>query len=69
MTILNIDYTKLSDDALRGIIKDFIFEQTMNLSVDLDIEKEIEKVKSLLRKNKAMILFDDETQELKIEIL
>ncbi|MGI6681358.1 MAG: YheU family protein [Bdellovibrionota bacterium] len=68
MTIINIDYKKLSDEALTGIIKEFIFEQTMNLSLDLDMDKEISKVKALLNNNKAKILFDDETEDLKLEV-
>ena len=68
MAIIEIDYKELSDDALNGIIKEFIFEQTMNLSSDLDMDKEIQKVKTLLGKNRAKILFDGETENLKLEV-
>ena len=68
MAIIEIDYKELSDDALNGIIKEFIFEQTMNLSSDLDMDKEIQKVKTLLSKNRAKILFDDGTENLKLEV-
>ncbi len=69
MAIIKIDYKKLSDDALRGVIKEFIFEQTMNLPSDIDIEIEIEKAKKMLEKGKVEILFDDEKEELQMMIL
>ena len=68
MAIIEIDYKELSDDALNGIIKEFIFQQTMNLSSDIDMDKEISKVKTLLAKNKAKIWFDEETEDLNLEV-
>ena len=68
MAVIEIDYKELSDDALNGIIKEFIFQQTMNLSSDFDMDKEIQKVKMLLDKNKAKIWFDEETEELNLEV-
>ena len=68
MAVIEIDYKELSDDALNGIIKEFIFQQTMNLSSDFDMDKEIQKVKTLLSKNKAKILFDDETENINVEV-
>ena len=40
----------------------------MNLSSDLDMDKEIQKVKTLLSKNRAKILFDGETENLNLEV-
>ena len=40
----------------------------MNLSSDFDMDKEIQKVKTLLSKNKAKILFDDETENINVEV-
>ncbi len=68
MAIITIDYKKLSDDALRGIIKEFIFEQTMNLSQDFDMEIEIAKVKKMLEKGQIKILFDEEKEILSLNL-
>lgn len=68
MAIIKIEPENLSDDTLSGIIKEFIFTQTMNLACDFDMEEEILKVKKLLKNQKAKILFDEETENCEIKI-
>ena len=68
MAIIEIDPQELSDETLSGIIKEFIFTQTMNLSCDFDMDEEILKVKKLLKNQKAKILFDEETEICQIQI-
>ena len=68
MAIIKIEPEQLSDETLSGIIKEFIFTQTMNLSCDFDMDEEILKVKKLLKNQKAKILYDEETEACEIKI-
>jgi uncharacterized protein len=54
--MLEIPYTQLSEDALRGVLEEFAtrggFEE------DMSIDKRVEQLNSMLKKGKAKIIFD-----------
>jgi uncharacterized protein YheU (UPF0270 family) len=60
---IQIPLESLEKDLLEGIIKDFILREGTDYGdQDFSLEEKIEQVHAILRKGKAMIFFDPNTE-------
>lgn len=58
-----IPYESLSEDALNGVLDDFILREGTDYGpYEYSLEEKREKVKELLRKKKAEIVFEVESE-------
>ncbi len=63
MSIHIIPVNKLSDDALQGVIQEFISRSGTDYgAVEASLETSIRQVKRQLEKGRAVLIYDDETE-------
>jgi uncharacterized protein len=63
MPIHIIPVNKLSDDALQGVIEEYISRSGTDYgAVEASREKSIRQVKRQLEKGRAILIYDDETE-------
>jgi uncharacterized protein YheU (UPF0270 family) len=61
--ILIIPYEKLSSEALRGLIEDFVTRPGTDTGyTEATLDQNVEMVKRQLRRGEAVITFDENTQ-------
>ncbi|MFT7687870.1 MAG: hypothetical protein ACI9FB_003228 [Candidatus Azotimanducaceae bacterium] len=61
MNELTIPWQSLSNDALRGVIEDFVSREGTDYGhSEYSLDQKVEQVKAQLQKNEATIVFDDE---------
>ncbi len=63
MSAVKIDYKELSDDALNGVIEEFVSRDGTDYGEkEVTHEAKINQVMNQLKQKKAIIVFDHETQ-------
>lgn len=60
---MEIPFTELTDEALRGVIEEFVSREGTDYgSIDFSFEKKIEQIKGQLMAGDIKLVFDAETQ-------
>ena len=60
---MEIPFDKLSPEILDAIIKDFVLQEGTDYGLaDYSLEEKIQQVKSQIKKGKATVVFDPETE-------
>ena len=60
---MEIPYTELTDEALRGVIEEFVSREGTDYgSIDFSFEEKIEQIKGQLMAGDIKLVFDAETQ-------
>ncbi len=63
MSAVKIDYKELSDDALNGVIEEFVSRDGTDYGEkEVTLESKMNQVMNQLKQKKAYIVFDSETQ-------
>ncbi len=63
MNAVKIDYKQLSDEALIGVIEEFVSRDGTDYGEkEVTLESKINQVMNQLKQKKAVIVFDHETQ-------
>ncbi len=63
MSAVKIDYKQLSDEALSGVIEEFVSRDGTDYGEkEVPLESKINQVMNQLKQKKAVIVFDHETQ-------
>ncbi len=63
MSAVKIDYKQLSDEALNGVIEEFVSRDGTDYGEkEVTLESKINQVMNQLQQKKAYIVFDNETQ-------
>jgi uncharacterized protein len=63
MSAVRIDYKELSDDALNGVIEDFVSRDGTDYGEkEVTLESKINQVMNQLKQKKAIIVFDHVTE-------
>ena len=60
---MEIPYDKISPEILDAIIKDFVLQEGTDYGLaDYSLDEKIQQVKSQIKKGKATVVFDPETE-------
>ncbi len=60
---MEIPFTELTDEALRGVIEEFVSREGTDYgSIDFSFEEKIEQIKGQLTAGDIKLVFDAETQ-------
>ncbi len=60
---LEVPWQSLSDDALRGVIEEFITREGTDYGeVEISLERKVAQILHQLKRNEAAIVFDEQTE-------